>query len=234
MPGHVVLLWSVDVILDYIDGLELHDEDLGRYSNELGSLGYLSTGLSYLNAQVRNAETEVLSRVPQNESVFVFGKGPPLGGAPQELVACAFHWYSVTACNYVRLVGWLGSGGDDREARAYLKRVLPEVTRWRNKVGAHFAQTDPRRDDSPADLAASIMFPISFDEDAFYAGSLTLTLGTSSQAGGEATEIPNWRRRLLGGLGVKGSRSRTDMRWSLSNTHRQLASRYWPDQLNHP
>ena len=220
------------MILDHVDGLEINSDDLDRNSNELGSLNYLSAGLHYLNAQVQNIETEVLARLPENQVTYVYGNDPTLEGIPQGLVACAFHWYSVTACNYVKLVGWLGSGGDTGEARAYLQRVAPEVMLWRNKVGAHFARTSPRPDDTPADLAMSVMFPVSFYDDAFYAGSVVLTLESSIPRGDERTEIADWRRRLLSGPRGQRTRSRTDMMWSLSRTHRQLASRYWPEQPN--
>jgi len=142
----------------------------------------------------------------------MFGNAPQLHGIPQHLVACAFHWYSVTACNYVRLVGWLVNGGDTAKATEYLKHVLPEVYVWRNKVGAHFARTFPRGKDTPADLAKSVMFPISFDDDAFYAGSLVLVMTSKGQR----------------------SSSRKDMRWSLTHTHQQLSTRYWPNSGSSP
>jgi hypothetical protein len=137
----------------------------------------------------------------------MFGNAPQLQGIPQDLVACAFHWYSVTACNYARLVGWLVNGGDIAKATEYLKHVIPGVYVWRNKVGAHFARTSPRKEDTPADLAKSVIFPISFDDDAFYASSLV---------------------RGMSSRGQKSS-SRKDMRWSLTHTHQELARRYWPN-----
>ena len=72
-------------------------------------------------------------------------------------------------------------------------------------MGAHFALTDPRPGDTPAVLAASVMHPVSFDDDAFYVSSLTLSMsfGRSSK-----------------------HQSRQDMRWSLTRTHQQLLSRY--------
>ncbi len=195
------------MIIDYVDNLELRDEDAKQYFNELRSLEYLAKGLSFLNAQVRKIESEVGDRLNKDQQVFMFGNAPALKGIPQDLVACAFHWYSVTACNYVRLVGWLVNGGDTAKANQYLQCVLPEVYVWRNKVGAHFARTSPSKKDTPADLTKSVMFPISFDDDAFYASSLVL--GMTSRG--------------------KGSSSRKDMRWSLAHTHQKLASRYWPD-----
>ena len=195
------------MIIDHIDNLELQDDEVEQYFNELRSLQHLSTGLSFLNDQVQRIEALVSGRL-DNDLVFeIHGNAPQLDGIPQELVACAFHWYSVTACNYVRLVGWLASGGDTSESREYLKRVLPEVYVWRNKIGAHFARIDPReKEDTPADLAMSVMFPISFYDDAFFANRLMLTIVSKGQA----------------------SSSRQDMSWSLTHTHKRLSSRYWP------
>ena len=89
-----------------------------------------------------------------------------------------------------------------------MERVLPQVYLWRHKVAAHFAIIDPRKADNAADLAKSVMFPISFDDDAFYANSLILTQTS----------------------GGKSSTSRQDMRWSLTYTHRSLIPRYWPSK----
>jgi len=121
-------------------------------------------------------------------------------------VACAFHWYAVTVCNYIRMVGWLTYGQNPTNARKYVERVIPAVYVWRNKVAAHFAVPDPKKEDSAADLAMSVMFPISFYDNAFYAGLLKLSIGE----------------------GGKSSTSRGDMRWSLTHTHYDLTPRYWP------
>jgi hypothetical protein len=92
------------------------------------------------------------------------------------------------------------------KAREYMKHVLPEVYLWRHKVAAHFAIIDPRNDDNAADLAMSVIFPVSYDDDAFYTGSLKLTINTRG----------------------KQSTSRQDMRWSVTHTHKKLIPRYWP------
>ena len=86
------------MIIDYADILELPDEDTEQYFNELRSLEYLSTGLNFLNAQVQRIEAEVSGRVGKDKVVHMYGNAPALEGVPQDLVACAFHWYSVTAC----------------------------------------------------------------------------------------------------------------------------------------
>lgn len=194
------------MLIDYIDKLQLSEEEAEKRFNELNALRYLASGLGFLYNQILKIETQVAERTPKNKRVFHFGNSPDLEGIPQNLVACAFHWYAVTVCNYVKLIGWLANHGDSDKAREYMERVLPQVYLWRHKVAAHFAIIDPRKEDNDADLAMSVMFPISFDDDAFYTGSLTLTINT----------------------GGRQSTSRQDIRWSLTHTHHDLIPRYWP------
>jgi len=194
------------MIIDHLDKLELSDDTAGKYFNELHSLDYLAQGLRLLYENVQMLEAKISEVIGHDKQVFIFGNYPELSRIPQGLVACTFHWYAVTVYNYVRMVGWLTHEQNPTNAREYVKRVIPAVYVWRNKVAAHFAITDPREEDSPADLAMSVMFPISFYDDAFYAGLLRLSVGKSG----------------------KSSTSRRDIRWSLTHTHRELITRYWP------
>jgi len=198
------------VKIDYIDNLELTDDEAKMHYNELLSLSYLAKGLEFLYKQVGKLEAQIAANLGKNIKVSMFGNAPQLKGIPQDLVACAFHWYAVTICNYVKMVSWLVYSEDSTKATDYLKQVVPPVKLWRDKVGAHFARISPRKDDTPADLAKSVIFPISFDDDAFYTGSWRLTLSK----------------------GGKSSTSRQDMRWSLTHTHRNLIPRYWPSELD--
>jgi hypothetical protein len=193
-------------VIDHIANLKLSDEQEKGQFNELSSLAYLATGLRFLYEQVQSVEAEVIKRLPKDKRISIFGDAPEMQGINQDLVACAFHWYAVTVCNYVKMVGWLANNGNSSGARDYMQCVLPQVYLWRHKVAAHFAIIDPRSGDNAADLAMSVMFPISFDNDAFYTGSLTLTITKDGRQ----------------------NRSRQDMRWSLTHTHSDLIPRYWP------
>ena len=168
---------------------------------------FLFTWLQGFFSRFKSYTTHHLST--RNKEVFVFGNAPGMEGVNQALIACGFHWYAVTACNYVKMVGWLTNNGDSSKAEKYMKSVLPQVYLWRHKVAAHFAIIHPRKDDSPADLAMSVMFPISFEKGAFYTGSLTLAMSK----------------------GGKQSTSRQDMRWSLTHTHCDLIDRYWREEI---
>ncbi len=194
--------------IDLVESLALSTAEVEAHFNELQSLDYLAQGLEALYRQTTRVEEHVLRQLPPGRQAFLFCNAPALAGVPMGLIACAFHWYAVSACNYVRLVGWLANAGDTKKASAYVKGVLPAVSLWRNKVGAHFARIDPRGD-TPADLAASVLFPVGFFDDAFYVGLLRLRV----VQGGQATA------------------SRGDMGWSLTHTHRDLCRRYWPEKL---
>jgi hypothetical protein len=108
----------------------------------------------------------------------------------------------VSVCNYARLVGWLGLGQEPGKAATYVRRTVPAVLAWRNKVAAHFALTDPRTDDSPADLESSTMFPVGLEDTLFVAQPLVLS---------------------------KSGRTAKPLKWSLTHVHEDLTRRYWPN-----
>ena len=186
------------MILDHVDHLGISDSEVQTHANELRSLAYLSQGLSLLSHQVAAVEEEVFSKLDATRVFTLIGNSPGMEDMPMGLVASSFHWYAVSACNLVRLVGWLVHGQDRKQALSYVERVMPEVKLWRDKVGAHFALVSPRHDDNPADLAKSVMFPIEFHDRSCRTSSLTLAIGSGSV----------------------GHSSRGGMTWSLTETHK--------------
>ena len=196
------------LVLDHVESIELSDEERQHHFNELKSLDYLAGGLRWLATNVRMVEQRYLEQEDPKMFAFAFGNVPGKEWVPWGMLACAFHWYAVSSCNYARLVGWLGNDGDSPKATDYFKSVLPNVHVWRNKVAAHFAVTDPHDEDTPADLAASVLFPIGFQDDSFVASPFTLAKGDPSGS----------------------SSSREDMTWSLTHVHAQLCQRFWPQE----
>ena len=194
------------MIIDHVEQLVLGEDAANkRYFNELNSLRYLAQGLKFLSDEVGRIESAVRERIPKDKIVFGIGNVPWLKGAPMGLVACSFHWYAVAACNYVRLAGWMTLNEDESAARDYVKRVMPDTLKWRNKVAAHFSRTDRRNDDTAADLVSSVMFPVGWEDDTFITQPFIY-----SQTGSTAQP----------------------MRWSLTKTHSELMARYWPDGRN--
>lgn len=115
------------MIIDYVNKLELPDDMLNTHANEVPSLRYLAEGLQFLCTQIKRIEDKPVEQLPRDQMHFFYGNALGFAWVPLGLVACAFHWYVVSACNYVRMVGWLASGGESRKATEYVERVLPAV-----------------------------------------------------------------------------------------------------------
>lgn len=136
-----------------------------------------------------------------------------------------FHWFGNSLCNYARLTGYIVARERGHVTDADLQldperkkikaacdnyvKTLPEiqkVLKWRNKVSAHFALTDPRKDDNIATLDESIIYPAGFDDGRFRTGTMILCKGDDSAI--HESDIP---------------------RWSLTETFEVLINRFWPD-----
>ena len=229
--------------LDKFEGREFSCDDVERFHNELGSLEYLASGLNYLNTQVSQIEAKVRDQHPElGES---FGNAPGLEWLPKGLVACYFHWYSVTVCNYMLLVGWLlNDKRSDRvrkeKAKNYQEAVLGNVLQWRHKVGAHFAQAVPHKKDMLAVRTLSVTFPIAFRDGAFWTPPFTMSF-TPVEENPKPEAIADWRwrhlRRSKSNPGPHSSEpertqkcvtdtSGPELAWSLTHTHRDLSERY--------
>lgn len=168
------------------------------------ALARLGEGLFWVYRTVGELERQArLEAAPEDIRLAV--AGGILESKPMGLLSCAFQWYAVSACNYAQLVGWLATRNPEA-AKAYLKKVLPRLSQYRNKVAAHFALADPRRDNE-ADLAASVMTHVVYAQGRLCAAALTQVVKDG------ATEIVASR----------------DLSWSLTLAHERLIPRYWPD-----
>ena len=201
------------MILDHKIPIDLPEERANEFHGELQSLSYLTSGLFLLHGQTKKYEAKVLERRAQRKGppiLFSYGSNPPgMEDVPQDLVACFFHWYAVSICNFVWVVGWIGSqiAAIDLTVNEYALEVIPEVVNYRNKVAAHFAKVKPKRGESTLDRDASVIFPISFS-DAFEASSWTL------------------------GRTIEGTREESTIKpWKLTKVHEDLVPRYWPDAI---
>lgn len=204
---------SPQIILDYVEGIVL--DRANHPFNNYHAFGQNYIGLKFLADAVREAELKFIADDPHAKHVVLsaFSSSTP------PIVPCAFNWFSVTLVNYLRLValvdlmaknGWTSAALTDPETRSavkkhctdYVKAVVPEIYRWRNKVAAHFAATDPFSDDTLGTLEQSIMNQISYKYPHYYVGMLQWnTQGTSS-------DLPFW---------------------ALTETYQLLAPRFWPE-----
>lgn len=208
-------------VVDHILGYSVSEQD---GMNELTTLSCLSTGLATLARQVALIEQPIQEDEQMRRKRISFtGFGFNLPPDAEELLPCYFHWFGTSVYNYARLTGFLAgiaSGAYDRHATEnvrYLKTIkaycdnyvnsIPELDAiriWRHKVFAHFAITDPRDDDNPALLDASVMSPVSYSNGRFRVG------GMMHMARGVEHVFPDW---------------------SVTEAFEALGQRYWPDKL---
>src|SRR5262249_42968235 len=131
-------------VLDHIDNIVVPGAVFQEPKNEYAALLCLWDGLEFLYQQALKCDKVVRQRVNPEGRLKFFGMGnlPELSqGVPIGLLTCAFHWYAVSACQYVRLVGAIAHQQDNTRALPpdYVRAVIPEVLSFRDKVAAHFA-----------------------------------------------------------------------------------------------
>jgi hypothetical protein len=190
------------LILDFIDKLELPDSEVENHFDARMALARLGEGLFWIYQEVSKIEME-LRREAAKDDTQVAVVGGILENKPFGLLSCAFQWYAISACNYAQLVGWLVMR-DTGSAKKYVKKVMPRLLNYRNKVAAHFAITDPFRDNE-ADLAASVMTHIVYVHGRLCAAALTPIIKDDGQE-------------------ITASR---DFSWSLTLAHERLMPRFW-------
>lgn len=196
--------------LDHFDNISVPGDVFKQPANEYWALVCLWTGMEHLYRQVSHCDETVRQRVNPdgNHKVAGFGNLPELDAVSKPLVTCAFHWYSISACQYVRTVGAIAHRLDDSRPRPrdYAEGIIPEVLAFRDKVAAHFAWTTQNNNDNAAERLASVMPPLSVVDDALHVGALTLRVSRGGQASNSDAISP----------------------WSLCRVHERLRERYWP------
>ncbi|MHA2217495.1 MAG: hypothetical protein ACXACY_16280 [Candidatus Hodarchaeales archaeon] len=199
------------ITLDHIDNIFL-DISTPPISN-LHALNFMPQGLFSLAATVKVEEGKRVKRNGQDVKTFeMFGHIPPI-------IPCTFHWFSTSLVNYIRLIGlvdllnnesWKSEDISNPENKQsikshctnYVKKIIPDIYTWRNKVSAHFAATDPFSNDNLGTLEASVMNSIVYHTPYFKAG------------------VAQWN--------TKGETSQLP-KWSITETYENLSDRYWPE-----
>ncbi len=213
------------MILDHVDGLDIPDELVSRFGNEFLSLKHLSQGLDLLchavkkledRAQKQVEDGSVLESMPEevragfrgkDVKYSSFGNDPAFKWVPLGLLYCYFQWYAVSACNYVRLVGWLLRQADASrpDPTDYVKAVISDTKRFRDKIAAHFVRADDK-EKSQANRTASVMYQVGYTDGRF--------------------RTPIWHVSLKAQGEV--SRSSVGDPWSLTEVHELIRNRYSP------
>jgi hypothetical protein len=211
-----------------LDGVERLEVPTTPYANEIRNLRTLSIGLCRLAEMIKPREMRFQEQTGGNLVVSMYGGTTPEESDQLDLIACTFHWFGVTICNYARLVGFvrglergdftrsdLAAVGDKAKIEAIKRSItgyvsmvseLANVKVWRDKVSAHPAITDPRKDDNIATLDMSVIFPVSFENGLYVVGGITLIKKNST--GSHRSELPQW---------------------SLTQVFESLIPRYWPN-----
>jgi len=166
--------------------------------------------------EVRKREIELL---PAGHTRWV---GVP---CPYPFIYGAFSWFATSLTAYLQLLpladrlrqnpAAITSIVAERESvkaagAALLNEVCPAVKYWRDKVGAHAAMADPRKDNSLALLFASVTYAITASNGRFHVGvgaHLVFPAGSRS----EPDSVHTWES------------------WSITETFDRLAPRFWPE-----
>jgi hypothetical protein len=209
------------IVIDQIRGVSVNQD---KYFNEINALIHLKNGLILLYNNVRPTEKKI-EEEDKGSTIISWGRDPCIPASLFLNLPCFFHSYGTSICNYARLTGFIvgreiGEITDADIQNPSNKKVirgfcddymdslaeLKEVKKWRDKVSAHFALTDPRKDDNVATLEASIIYPVGLQNSRFKTGVMVYEKinGESSIA----SEIPAW---------------------SLTETFELLTKRFWPD-----
>ncbi len=193
------------IVLDHYENIILDPQRPPL--NNLHALNFMPQGLYALALTILKQE----EKHAHGYQMKWFSKIP-------HIVPNAFHWFSISLVNYVRLVGlihvmqqnkWTSVDLLDQQKKnviktycnKYIEVVIPDVNTWRNKVSAHFAATDPYKDDNLGTLEDSVMLNVGVSDERFKTSTLSLVIG------GKTSELPQW---------------------SVTETFELLINRYWP------
>lgn len=94
-------------ILDHIDNIVVPGNVFAEPGNEYWALVWLRQGMEYLYHQVQRCDGVAKQQVNPNGNVRFWGSGncPEFRQVPLGLLTCSFHWYAISACQYVGTVG---------------------------------------------------------------------------------------------------------------------------------
>ena len=92
------------LMLDAVAGVAVDSE---AYFNECRTLQMFSTGLLTIAKNLKQREAAWEQRTQGKVKFHVYGLDIDGTKGDLELIACFFHWFGVSVCNYARLVGFV-------------------------------------------------------------------------------------------------------------------------------
>lgn len=212
------------MMIDLKDKLELPDKMKSKFVNELQALANLWRGMCYIYKLVCEIERIANEKI-NNGTVFQnmppvvkksfegkdiryvsYGNDPAFNWLDKGLLYSLFQWYAISACNYVRLVGYLAKKTDSSRPKvsAYIEKVIPDVGWFRDKIAAHPVKACYNKKDNEADRAASVLYQVGYNSGRFYASVWQVTI-------------------VRKGEKIAGSNPGS---WSITKTHEKLSERY--------
>jgi len=203
---------KLNTILDHKDNITVEGNPFAEPANEYWAIICLKRGLGYLYRQAKKCDELALEQLEAGKQYFSFGNSPLLKGIPYSLLTCAFHWYSISACQYARTIGAIAYMQDNSRPipPKYVESVIPEVLAFRDKVAAHYAWSSVNNRDNEAERFASIVPQLAFNKDSFQVPAFTISRGSKA----------------------KSSTSGVMQPWSITKIHQRLRERYWPDEID--
>ncbi len=196
-------------ILDCIDNIVVPGLVFENPANEYYALVCLRDGMNLLYRNAKCCDDAIRSRVNPKGNLRYMGMGnlPEFQDINRPLLTCFFHWYAISACNYVRTIGRIAYLNDNTcpKPQTYARKIIPDVLAFRNKVAAHFAWTTKHKQDNDAERMMSVLPQLTFNNDSFHVGSISLSLKKDG----------------------KVSKSDTVTPWSICKVHEKLQERYW-------
>lgn len=154
---------SARLVLDFLEPLTVSAERRPGVQNLTATLDRLLGGMEFLYEQIRRKEEAVHAEARRQgrELQGAWGGVDDLApsGLDQDTICCAFDWYAINACRFFKLLAFVSDEKINKkdEVNEYQRRVCGSVLKYRHKIAAHYALTDPRDEDNPADRYQSTM-----------------------------------------------------------------------------
>lgn len=188
------------MILDVTEPIEVPEEAVKDYSNYIHQLKDLALGLTFINAAMTKYEEELI-KITGGHLVLSIGHISVLDqvkGIPRSLAVCYFHWYSVSAVNFVRTIGWIGSKFyKNINVRDYTESIVGDLIGFRNKVSAHFAFSSRDKRDNPAERQHTASFPINLRSKRVVVNTMTFHSGEHDTSELKEWNIPEVHAQLI-------------------------------------
>lgn len=173
------------VVLDHVRApqLTLSLERVHAMRNQVAALDRLMYGMRFCVNCVSDQESK-LQRVASEEGLRFAGLGLTgfkEYGVEEGIIYSCFDWYAINVCRFFQLRAFIsdqldGAAERVKKAKEYRRTVCGNVNTFRDKIAAHFAETDPwlrpgPQQDNLADLYTSTMLTIGFHTGRFRAGA---------------------------------------------------------------